>query len=189
MSIKINSMLDTTNNSWEVSLGGELDVSTADELKKELHKLVDEKNIDMRLNLENLDYIDSTGLGVIIGILKRLKIESKEVYIEKPKNNVRITTIGKKLFLNVVGNRKLLLGRSVCTFRLKLVRLVKQGNNNKTKRIVPTSIKEPNNPKSRIALASIKTRQKKALTVVILPINNGGTISFNALRLHGSCLR
>ena len=78
MSIKINSMLDTTNNSWEVSLGGELDVSTADELKKELHKLVDEKNIDMRLNLENLDYIDSTGLGVIIGILKRLKIESKE---------------------------------------------------------------------------------------------------------------
>lgn len=89
MSIKINSMLDTTNNSWEVSLGGELDVSTADELKKELHKLVDEKNIDMRLNLENLDYIDSTGLGVIIGILKRLKIESKEVYIEKPKNNVR----------------------------------------------------------------------------------------------------
>ena len=89
MSIKINSMLDTTNNSWEVSLGGELDVSTADELKKELHKLVDEKNIDMRLNLENLDYIDSTGLGVFIGILKRLKIESKEVYIEKPKNNVR----------------------------------------------------------------------------------------------------
>ena len=89
MSIKINSMLDTTNNSWEVSLGGELDVSTEDELKKELHKLKKKKNIDMRLNLENLDYIDSTGLGVIIGILKRLKIESKEVYIEKPKNNVR----------------------------------------------------------------------------------------------------
>ena len=100
MSIKINSMLDTTNNSWEVSLGGELDVSTADELKKELHKLVDEKNIDMWLNLENLDYIDSTGLGVIIGILKRLKIESKEVYIEKPKNNVR------KIF-NITGLDKI----------------------------------------------------------------------------------
>lgn len=89
MSIKINSMLDTTNDSWRISLGGELDVSTADELKKQLHKLVDEKNIDIRLNLEDLDYIDSTGLGIMIGILKRLKIESKEVYIEKPKNNVR----------------------------------------------------------------------------------------------------
>ena len=89
MSITINSIIDTKNDFWEVSLAGELDVSTADELKKSLHKLVDEKNIDMRLNLENLDYIDSTGLGVMIGILKRLKIENKEVYIEKPKNNVR----------------------------------------------------------------------------------------------------
>ena len=83
------SIIDTKNDFWEVSLAGELDVSTADELKKSLHKLVDEKNIDMKLNLENLDYIDSTGLGVMIGILKRLKIENKEVYIEKPKNNVR----------------------------------------------------------------------------------------------------
>ena len=81
MSIKINSMLDTTNDFWKVSLEGELDVSTADELKKSLHKLVDEKNINMRLNLEDLDYIDSTGLGVMIGILKRLKIEDKELYI------------------------------------------------------------------------------------------------------------
>ena len=89
MSITINSIIDTKNDFWEVSLAGELDVSTADELKKSLHKLVDEKNIDMKLNLENLDYIDSTGLGVMIGILKRLKIENKEVDIEKPKNNVR----------------------------------------------------------------------------------------------------
>ena len=56
MSITINSIIDTKNDFWEVSLAGELDVSTADELKKSLHKLVDEKNIDMKLNLENLDY-------------------------------------------------------------------------------------------------------------------------------------
>lgn len=89
MSIEINSKHEPTSNFWEVSVAGELDVSTAEELKKYLHKLVDEKNIDMRLNVEKLDYIDSTGLGVMIGILKRLKTEEKEVYIEKPKNNVR----------------------------------------------------------------------------------------------------
>ena len=49
MSITINSIIDTKNDFWEVSLAGELDVSTADELKKSLHKLVDEKNIDMKL--------------------------------------------------------------------------------------------------------------------------------------------
>ncbi len=100
MSIQINSSLDKENNSWKVDLDGELDVSTADELKRNLHKLVDEKNIDIRLNLEKLDYIDSTGLGIMIGILKRLKIENREVYIEKPKNNVR------KIF-NITGLDKI----------------------------------------------------------------------------------
>lgn len=100
MSIKINSMLDKSNDFWKVYLKGEIDISTADELKRSLHKLVDEKNIDIRLNLEDLDYIDSTGLGVIIGILKRLRIENKEVYIEKPKNNVR------KIF-NITGLDKI----------------------------------------------------------------------------------
>ena len=100
MSIIINSAMDTENNSWKVYLEGELDVSTAEELKKSLHKLVDEKNIDIKLNLEKLDYIDSTGLGVMIGILKRLKIENKEVYIENPKSNVR------KIF-NITGLDKI----------------------------------------------------------------------------------
>lgn len=89
MSMQINSTLDTSNETWNVLLEGELDVSTADELKKYLHKLVDEKNINIKLDLEKLDYIDSTGLGVMIGILKRLKIENKEVFIQKPKSNVR----------------------------------------------------------------------------------------------------
>ena len=48
MSIKIDSILDTSNDFWKVSLEGELDVSTADELKKYLHKLVDEKNINIK---------------------------------------------------------------------------------------------------------------------------------------------
>ena len=100
MSIEMNSTLDTTNEFWMVSLEGELDVSTADELKKYLHKLVDEKKVDMRLDLEKLEYIDSTGLGVMIGILKKLKIENKEVYIEKPRNNV------KKIF-NITGLDKI----------------------------------------------------------------------------------
>ena len=100
MSIEMHSTLDTTNEFWMVSLEGELDVSTADELKKYLHKLVDEKNIDMRLNLEKLEYIDSTGLGVMIGILKKLKIENKELYIEKPRSNVR------KIF-NITGLDKI----------------------------------------------------------------------------------
>lgn len=89
MSININSKLDNQNDFWDIALEGELDVSTADKLKEHLHKLAEEQIVDMKINLTNLDYIDSTGLGVMIGVLKKLKIEEKEIYILNPKSNVR----------------------------------------------------------------------------------------------------
>jgi anti-sigma B factor antagonist len=89
MSINIASNLNNENNFWEIHLEGELDVSSADKLKEYLHNLADEKILDMKINLENLDYIDSTGLGVMLGVLKKLKIDNKEIYILNPKNNVK----------------------------------------------------------------------------------------------------
>lgn len=89
MSININSKLDIQNNFWDISLEGELDVSTADKLKEHLHALVKKEIVDMKINLTNLDYIDSTGLGVMIGVLKELKISDKEIYIIDPKSNVK----------------------------------------------------------------------------------------------------
>ena len=89
MSININSKLDSENRFWDISLEGELDVSTADKLKEHLHNLADDKVLDMKINLETLDYIDSTGLGVMIGVLKKLKTDNKEIYIINPKSNVR----------------------------------------------------------------------------------------------------
>ncbi len=89
MSININSNLDSTNRFWDINLDGELDVSTADKLKEYLHKLADQQVLDMKINLSNLDYIDSTGLGVMIGVLKKLRSEEKEIYIINPKNNVK----------------------------------------------------------------------------------------------------
>ena len=89
MSININLKNDEYINFWEIGVSGELDVSTADEFKEYLHKLIDKEIRNIRLNLETLDYIDSTGLGVIIGILKRIKVEDKEIYIKSPKDNVK----------------------------------------------------------------------------------------------------
>lgn len=87
MSINISSELD--NNFWNVSIEGELDVSSADELKNKLHKIVDEKMLDVKIDLTNLEYIDSTGLGVMIGVLKKLRVNEKEIYILNPRSNVK----------------------------------------------------------------------------------------------------
>ena len=89
MSMNIDSKLNNENGFWDVSLQGELDVSTADKLKEHLHNLADEKILDMNIILENLDYIDSTGLGAMIGVLKKLKTDNKEIYIINPKSNVK----------------------------------------------------------------------------------------------------
>ena len=100
MSININSTLDSQNKFWDVNLSGELDVSTSDKLKEYLHKLADQEMLDMKINLENLEYIDSTGLGVMIGVLKKLKVGNKEIYIINPRSNVR------KIF-NITGLDKI----------------------------------------------------------------------------------
>ena len=89
MSININLKNDEDINFFFFVVSGELDVSTADEFKEYLHKLIDKEIRNIRFNLETLDYIDSTGLGVIIGILKRIKVENKEIYIKSPKDNVK----------------------------------------------------------------------------------------------------
>ena len=89
MSINIDSKLNDEKGFWDISVEGELDVSTADKLKEYLHNLADEKILNMKINLERLDYIDSTGLGVMIGVLKKLKMDNKEIYILNPKSNVK----------------------------------------------------------------------------------------------------
>lgn len=89
MSIGINLKNDVDVDFWEVSVDGELDVSTAEQFKEYLHKLIDKDIRNIKFDLEDLDYIDSTGLGVIIGILKRIKVEDKEIYIKSPKDNVK----------------------------------------------------------------------------------------------------
>jgi len=100
MGIKIDSKINSSNIFWDVSIEGELDVSTAEKLKEYLHDLVGKNMVDLKINLEKLDYIDSTGLGVMIGVLKKLKIEEKEIYIINPKDNVR------KIF-NITGLDKI----------------------------------------------------------------------------------
>ncbi len=92
MGIKMDSKINHENNYW--------DVSTADKLKEYLHNLVGKNMLDLKINLEKLDYIDSTGLGAMISVLKKLKIEDREIYIVKPKDNVR------KIF-NITGLDKI----------------------------------------------------------------------------------
>ena len=60
-----------------VDVKGEIDVYTAPKLREKLIELVSEGSYDVVVNLEGVDFLDSTGLGVLVGALKRVKAHDK----------------------------------------------------------------------------------------------------------------
>jgi anti-sigma B factor antagonist len=55
-----------------VTPSGELDVATAPELRSYLHKLVDDGASTLVVDLTDVAFLDSTTLGVLISVHKRL---------------------------------------------------------------------------------------------------------------------
>jgi anti-sigma B factor antagonist len=58
---------------YRVTVVGELDVATSPSLRGELHSLVEQGAKTITLELSGTTFIDSSGLGVLVGALKRLK--------------------------------------------------------------------------------------------------------------------
>ena len=89
MSLNIKKSFDKATNKWCVGLNGEVDIYTASSLKESFIKMLEEHKESVEIDADKLEYIDSTGLGVLIGILKRLKKEEKDVTIRNAKPNIR----------------------------------------------------------------------------------------------------
>src|SRR3984885_5100252 len=56
-----------------LSVKGEVDVYTAPRLREKLVELVSQDKLQVIVDLEGVDFLDSTGLGVLVGGLKRLR--------------------------------------------------------------------------------------------------------------------
>lgn len=88
MSIRIKKFLSEEKDFWNIEIKGEIDIYTSPDLREVLDNILEEEKKDIRIDCENLDYIDSTGLGVLIGILKKLRKEEKNIIIANPKQNI-----------------------------------------------------------------------------------------------------
>lgn len=88
MALDIKKSFIDDKNLWNFELIGEVDIYTSPELKEIISNSLKEKESNIRLDCERLEYIDSTGLGVLIGILKTLKSSERDIIIANPKSNI-----------------------------------------------------------------------------------------------------
>ena len=66
-----------------VSLAGELDDRTAPEMRRQLDEI-----IKIVFDLSRLEFMDSTGIGVLLGRYKKLQGKSVPAFIAKPEKSV-----------------------------------------------------------------------------------------------------
>ena len=56
-----------------IDVAGTIDISTAPRLRELLIDLISNDNCQLIVNLERVEFLDSTGLGVLVGGLKRVR--------------------------------------------------------------------------------------------------------------------
>jgi len=62
-------------------IAGEMDVYTSPKLRKQVADLAENGTIHVIADLRGLDFLDSTGLGALVGSLKRLRIRQGSLVI------------------------------------------------------------------------------------------------------------
>jgi anti-sigma B factor antagonist len=101
MTLKITE-LEKNDKICKMSIDGEMDINTYKKVKDKLNEIIDEESIDIELDFQNLSYIDSTGIGVLIGILKKLNKNEQSLVIKNARENI------KRLF-NITGLDKIFI--------------------------------------------------------------------------------
>jgi anti-sigma B factor antagonist len=63
----------TVSDRTVIVVSGEIDVYTAPKLREQIVSLVDEGQYHLVVDMSGVEFLDSTGLGVLVGGLKRVR--------------------------------------------------------------------------------------------------------------------
>ncbi|SHG31864.1 STAS domain-containing protein [Ornithinibacillus halophilus] len=92
MEISIN--VKEENEKVVINVSGEIDVFTAPQLKEKIIPLVSAENAEVIVDFKDVNYMDSTGLGVLINAYKATKVNNSHIKIINLQDRVyRIFTI------------------------------------------------------------------------------------------------
>lgn len=87
-------MFELSNESNEgqsvrIAIKGEIDIYSAPDFKESLYQSINEVQQDIILECRDLSYIDSMGLGILVGALKRVREKGHNIIIRNPRSTVR----------------------------------------------------------------------------------------------------
>lgn len=79
----MNISIDVKENEMivNVKVSGEIDAYTAPKLRENLFPLSSKEKVEMTVDLSDVSYMDSTGLGVFVGVFKNVRSHNGEFKI------------------------------------------------------------------------------------------------------------
>ena len=81
---------ETDQDGWAVVRAvGDLDLTTAPRLREQVVKVVTSGNPRVVLDLQEVDFVDSTGLGVIVGLLKRTRSQGGDLRLVSTRRSLQ----------------------------------------------------------------------------------------------------
>lgn len=80
---------DAADGSVVISAEGEVDVSCASELRDAVYQVLETDVTDVTIDLAQVPYIDSTGIGVLVGASHRASDAAITLRVAHPQRNVK----------------------------------------------------------------------------------------------------
>jgi anti-sigma B factor antagonist len=97
-----------------VSVGGEIDVYTAPKLRDKISELVASGAYDIVIDMQQVEFLDSTGLGVLVGGLKKVRAHDGSLRLVCNQDRLlkifRITGLAKVFVIHETADEALAAG-------------------------------------------------------------------------------
>jgi anti-sigma B factor antagonist len=94
-----------------VSVGGEIDVYTAPKLRDKITELVAAGQYHLVVDMERVEFLDSTGLGVLVGGLKKVRAHDGSLHLVCSQDRLlkifRITGLAKVFVIHASADAAL----------------------------------------------------------------------------------